>query len=67
MLQLIKQHYPWFFSTYQALSPASARGWSDLARIFVLHKHGGVFLDGDIQCFHSLDNAIRNDDFVLQV
>jgi hypothetical protein len=36
---------------------------SDLLRYEILFKEGGVYVDHDIECFHSLDGLIRGLDF----
>lgn len=44
---LIKDHYPWFLETYDSYEEVISR--VDAARIFYLHKYGGVYSDLDIE------------------
>ncbi len=44
--QLIKQHYPWFLAKFRAYKYGIQR--ADAFRYFVLHHHGGLYVDLDI-------------------
>mmetsp|Transcript_22991 Transcript_22991/g.72176 ORF Transcript_22991/g.72176 Transcript_22991/m.72176 type:complete len:363 (-) Transcript_22991:14-1102(-) len=44
---LVKVHYPWFLKTYDAFEHTIQR--VDAARIFMLHRYGGVYADLDIE------------------
>lgn len=44
---LIKDHYPWFLETYDNYEEVINR--VDAARIFFLHRYGGVYADLDIE------------------
>ena len=63
---LIAEDYPWFLSAYNAQS-GSERAQADSARMFILHKHGGVCINRDVQCFDALDATLGQFDLVLQV
>lgn len=39
----------------------------DAIRYFVLHKHGGVYLDMDVECFRNMEHTLLGADLVLQV
>lgn len=49
---LIALHYPWFLSTYDSLPKHIEK--VDAARIFYLHKFGGVYSDMDVECLASV-------------
>mmetsp|Transcript_157547 Transcript_157547/g.482839 ORF Transcript_157547/g.482839 Transcript_157547/m.482839 type:complete len:369 (-) Transcript_157547:38-1144(-) len=44
---LIKVHYPWFLETYDSYEHMIQR--VDAARIFMLHRYGGVYADMDVE------------------
>jgi mannosyltransferase OCH1-like enzyme len=46
---LLAQAYPWFLPTWLALPSLVLQ--SDAIRPFILHAHGGVYLDLDTECF----------------
>uniref|UniRef100_A0A7S2DQZ1 Alpha 1,4-glycosyltransferase domain-containing protein n=1 Tax=Haptolina brevifila TaxID=156173 RepID=A0A7S2DQZ1_9EUKA len=46
--ELIAKEYPWFLPTYDAYPAYIQR--CDAARYFILHHHGGVYADLDIEC-----------------
>jgi mannosyltransferase OCH1-like enzyme len=45
--QLVADHYPWFLPTYDAYPRSIQR--VDAARYFLLHHHGGLYADLDIE------------------
>lgn len=47
--KLVDESYPWFSDTYHALHSNLQR--EEVARYMVLHAHGGVYADLDIQSF----------------
>ena len=49
---LLEEHYSWFIETYDSYSHPIQR--VDAAKYFILHHHGGVYLDLDISCRRSL-------------
>lgn len=44
---LVKEHYPWFLETYDSYDQNIKR--VDAARLFMLHRFGGVYADTDIE------------------
>lgn len=46
--ELIKQHYPHFLGVYDSYDVKMKR--IDAARIFYLHRYGGIYLDLDFTC-----------------
>lgn len=44
---LVKTHYPWFLETYDAYEHTIQR--VDAARVFMLHRYGGVYADMDVE------------------
>ena len=46
--ELIRQHYPHFLSVYDGYDVKMKR--IDAARIFYLHRYGGIYLDLDFTC-----------------
>ena len=52
-LALVRDKYPWFLATYSSYPYNIQR--ADALRYFVLHEHGGIYLDLDIVCIKSLD------------
>ena len=51
-LELIRDAYPWFLSTYEAYPYAIQR--VDAVRYFILHKYGGIYIDLDMGCNREL-------------
>lgn len=52
-LNFISEHYPWFLPTYRSYPYAIQR--VDVVRYFLLHHHGGLYLDLDVGCKKRLD------------
>uniref|UniRef100_A0A7S1WB48 Uncharacterized protein n=1 Tax=Alexandrium catenella TaxID=2925 RepID=A0A7S1WB48_ALECA len=44
---LVKEHYPWFLETYDGYDQTIKR--VDAVRLFMMHRHGGVYADTDIE------------------
>ena len=51
-LELIRDEYPWFLSTYEAYPYSIQR--VDAVRYFILHKFGGIYIDLDMGCNREL-------------
>ncbi|KAJ3077709.1 hypothetical protein HDU99_001017 [Rhizoclosmatium hyalinum] len=60
---LIKEHYPWFLSTYESYNKTISK--ADAARVFYMHKFGGVYADLDAVCYKNLDPLLSNHHLVL--
>mmetsp|Transcript_80169 Transcript_80169/g.248823 ORF Transcript_80169/g.248823 Transcript_80169/m.248823 type:complete len:308 (-) Transcript_80169:52-975(-) len=44
---LVRDHYPWFLATYDSYDQTIKR--VDAARLFMMHRHGGVYADTDVE------------------
>ncbi len=53
---LIADHYRWFLDTYDSYTHNIER--ADAARYFILHRHGGLYLDLDIEVLRPLDTLL---------
>ena len=53
--ELIVNHYPWFLKKYDSFPRNIMR--IDSARIFYLHKYGGVYSDLDVLCLKPMDDG----------
>ena len=62
ILELITEHYSWFLDTYNSYEHNIQR--SDAARHVILHHHGGLYCDIDIECYKPTDDLF-NDTCVL--
>jgi mannosyltransferase OCH1-like enzyme len=62
---LVAEHYPWFLEAYDAYDHAISR--VDAARYFLLHRHGGVYVDLDFESLRSLDGLLVGHSLVLGV
>jgi len=51
--ELIATKFPWFLSTYRGYAHNIQR--VDAVRYFILYEFGGLYIDLDIHCLHSLD------------
>jgi len=56
---LIKDHYPWFLETYDSYDEVISR--VDAARVFYLHKYGGVYSDLDIELLRDPSPLLSGD------
>lgn len=60
---LIAFHYPWFLSTYDTLPVNIQR--IDAARIFYLHRFGGIYSDLDVECLTSVSPLLESNEVIL--
>lgn len=51
--RLVADHYPWFLERYDAYRYPIQR--ADAARYFILHRHGGLYVDLDFECLRSVE------------
>lgn len=61
--ELIDAEYGWFSDTYKSYEYDICR-W-DAARYVILHKHGGVYCDVDIECFRPVDDLFGSSPVVF--
>ncbi|KAJ3098066.1 hypothetical protein HK100_005193, partial [Physocladia obscura] len=61
--ELIRSSYPFFLSRYDAYRSPILR--ADAARIFYLHKYGGVYADLDVLCLKSIRPLLQNHELIL--
>lgn len=59
----IKKKYPGFLRYYDSLPFAIQR--ADIARYFILHSLGGVYVDLDIKCLQPIQSLLSGEDCVL--
>lgn len=52
-LSFVKEHYPHLLASFQSYPYNIER--ADAIRYLILHHHGGIYIDLDIVCLHSLD------------
>lgn len=57
-LDLIRRDYPRLLPTYKSYPLAIQR--ADMARILYLHKHGGLYVDLDFECFRPFDRLLES-------
>ncbi|KAJ3023134.1 UNVERIFIED_CONTAM: hypothetical protein HDU68_008759 [Siphonaria sp. JEL0065] len=62
-LNLIQQEYPWFLDTFLGLNSSVMK--ADAARIFYMHKFGGVYVDLDSVAYKSIDPLLSSHSIVL--
>ena len=53
---LIADYYPWFLDTYESYEWPIQR--ADAARVFYMHKYGGIYLDLDMLSLKPMDEMI---------
>ena len=53
---LIAKDYPWFLAVFDGYRHPIQR--VDAARYFMLHKHGGLYVDLDVECFKPVDDLL---------
>ena len=61
---LIQTHYPWFMDTFQGYDMEVKK--ADAARVFILHRYGGLYLDLDVQCYRNTEGMLLDLDFAIQ-
>lgn len=54
--RLVDEHYPDLSAQYAACRHGIQR--ADIARCLILHRHGGVYVDLDVECLRPLDGLI---------
>ena len=62
IIELIKSEFPDFLKIYISIS--DMRYKSDLARLIILYKYGGIYIDVDqesLKSFLHYDNMLNND------
>ena len=75
VLELIDAKYPWLKKPYLEdakdckinspdCDPVVLQG--DIARLLVLHAHGGLYVDADVECWVPADNMLEGYDVVFQ-
>lgn len=57
--RLISEHYPWFLDTYDSYKHNIER--VDAVRYFILLRHGGLYLDLDMECLKPIDDMLQAD------
>ena len=62
---LVAEHYPWFLESYDAYDHAISR--VDAARYFLLHRHGGLYVDLDFECLRPIGALLASHSLVLGV
>lgn len=63
MRELIKKDYPWFLKYYDSYPHHIMR--VDAFRLFVLHKHGGIYVDLDVECYKSPEPLLKESPILL--
>jgi len=63
--RLITEHYPWFLATYDAYPKPIQR--ADAVRYFILHRHGGLYVDLDFLSRKPITPLLRGRKCVLGV
>ena len=53
---LVRDHYPWFLSTYDGYRETIQR--VDSARVLILHRFGGLYVDLDFESLKPMDGLI---------
>ena len=51
--RLVQLYYPWFLETFDNFTSNILR--ADAARLFYLHRYGGIYADLDFECLKPLD------------
>ncbi|KAJ3406433.1 hypothetical protein CcCBS67573_g01887 [Chytriomyces confervae] len=60
---LVAEHYAWFLPTFDGFERNIMR--ADAARVFYLHRFGGVYADFDVICLRQMDSLLASHDLVL--
>ncbi|TPX35106.1 hypothetical protein SmJEL517_g02456 [Synchytrium microbalum] len=55
--ELVRVYYPWFLPVYDSFELNVMR--ADAARVFYMHKFGGVYMDLDFECLRPLDSLLN--------
>lgn len=61
--QLVRDHYAWFLPAYDAYPKHIMR--VDAARYFLLHRHGGLYVDLDFESLRPIDPLLSGCEVVL--
>ena len=61
--RLIAQDYPWFLEVYDGYTDPRMR--AEAARYFILHRHGGVYVDLDYEALRPLEPLLQGRGVVL--
>ncbi len=56
---LVAQHYPWFLGVYDDYPLEILR--VDMARVFMLHRYGGLYVDMDYECVCNFYDQLPSD------
>lgn len=60
---LIKNNYAWFLQVYDEFPFPIMR--CDAIRYFILYHYGGIYIDADTMCNHSLTSMLHKSDVIL--
>ena len=60
---LVKEHYRWFLSVYDAYDEPIKK--VDAARYFIMHQVGGLYVDLDFECLSPVDSILEEHGLVL--
>eukprot|EP01043_Picozoa_sp_COSAG02_P020557 COSAG02_NODE_1018_length_15181_cov_18.026389_6_plen_528_part_00 len=63
-LELIEQHYPWFYKHIGKFKSGVEK--ADIMRYFILYHHGGVYADLDMECLRPWEPLLRRHDQSFQ-
>lgn len=63
IIDFIKKNYPNHVHVYEQYPEMIQK--IDVAKYFILHYYGGVYIDLDINCIKPLDDIVDNNSFVL--
>ena len=61
--QFVRSYFPWFYRRFMAYPLEIHR--ADLIRYLYLYKHGGIYVDLDVECLRPLDGLLGRGDVVL--
>jgi hypothetical protein len=61
---LVKDHYPEYWETYQEFPTHIMK--IDFARLCLLHKHGGIYTDMDVFCYHNFSKGLTSGVYIMQ-
>lgn len=62
--QLVTRKFPGFLAAWKALTP-KLKMW-DAIRPIILHTHGGIYLDVDVQCNRAFEPLLENASLLLR-